>query len=105
LSQRIVHFHGGNGTLEMAYTPGEPGAVLFGYGLPQLEAGQVYEIWTITNNRPVSAACAPSAGGKLTASLGADVEKVELMAVTVEDASCPSAPTSAPILTAPVNLA
>jgi anti-sigma-K factor RskA len=103
LSQQIVHFQGGNGTLTMAYTPGQPGAVLFGHGLPQLQAGQVYEIWTITANHPVSAACTPSADGSLDASVGADMNHVELMAVTIEASACPSAPTTAPILTAPVR--
>jgi hypothetical protein len=105
LSQRIVHFQGGNGDLTMAYTPGQSGAVLFGHGLPALQVGQVYEIWTITANHPVSAACTPSVDGTLDASVGANVDHVELMAVTIEDSACPSAPTTAPILTAPMHVA
>jgi len=102
LSQRIVHFQGDTGSLTMAYTPGEAGAVLFGSGLPKPDKGKVYEIWTITDNLPASAGCASSSNGSLHISVTTDVGKADLMAVTIERARCPTAPTQAPILTAPV---
>lgn len=102
LIQRIVHFQGDTGSLTAAYTPGEAGAVLFGSGLPKPGDGRVYEIWTITDNQAASAGCWSSSDGSLHASVTADVGNAELLAVTIERKACPSAPTQAPILTAPV---
>jgi hypothetical protein len=101
-SQRIVQFQGYTGSLLMAYTPGDAGAVLFGSGLPKAGAGQVYEVWTITGKQARSAGCTSSSNGTLHTSVNADVGNADLMAVTIEDAACPSAPTQTPILTAPV---
>ena len=57
-TQRIVTFAGDtDGTLAMAFTPGEPGAVFWGSGLPDPGPGKVYEIWMIEGDRPVSGGC------------------------------------------------
>ncbi|MEA2613955.1 MAG: Anti-sigma-K factor rskA [Chloroflexota bacterium] len=103
LSQRIVQFQGDTGSLLMAYTPGEAGAVLFGAGLPKVGAGEVYEVWTITGKEATSAGCASSSNGILHTSVSADVGNADLMAITIERATCPAAPTQTPILTAPVS--
>jgi anti-sigma-K factor RskA len=102
-TQTVVHFEGDNGALAMAYSPGEPGLVFWGTDLPDPGADRVYEIWMIEGETPVSAGCvSPAADGHLAAFVDADLGTTELMAVTVEPASCPSAPTSDPVLTAPL---
>ena len=104
LTQRVVRFQGPTGSLIAAYTPGETGAVLFGSGLPKLGHGKVYEIWTITNEQPASAGCASSSDGSLQTSVTVDIGHAQLLAVTVEPAACPAAPTTTPILTAPITV-
>ena len=99
-SQRLVHFQGAQGSLTAAYTPGEAGGVLFGSGLPKPGRGNVYEIWTITDNRPSSAGCTSSSNGDLRTSVAADIGNAQTLAVTIEPAACPAAPTTTPILTA-----
>jgi anti-sigma-K factor RskA len=84
----------------MVYEPGQPGALLWGEGLPSPGAGKTYEIWMITGNTPVSAGCASPTNGELSAYTDADVSKSDVMAVTVEPTSCPPAPTTQPVYTA-----
>ncbi len=105
-AQTIVRFDGDAGTLSMAYTPGEPGAIFWGSDLPAPGADHVYEIWMIQGDTPVSGGCvAPDAQGNLAAFVEADIGSTELMAVTVEPADCPGAPTTDPVLTAPLDVA
>jgi Anti-sigma-K factor rskA len=100
-SQRLVTFTGDTeGTLAMAFTPGEPGAVLWGRDLPDPEPGNVYEIWMIEGGEAVSGGCVAPTGGAVALRVEADVNTAEAMAVTEESADCPSAPTSEPILSA-----
>lgn len=101
-SQQIVTFEGdpGAGNLSMAYTPGRPGAVFWGTDMPALGEGQVYEIWMFQGGTPIGSGCVSPQDGTIAASVDADVGSSELMAVTVEDAACPGAPTTTPILSA-----
>ena len=100
---RLVHFTGESGSLAMAYEPGTPGAVLFGSDLPDPGEQRVYEIWMIEGDRPpVSGGCVVPEDGTILAYVGANIGSADTMAVTVESASCPTAPTTDPVLTAPL---
>ena len=100
-TQRIVTFSGDtDGTLAMAFTPGESGAVLWGSGLPDPGPGKVYEIWMIEGDRPVSGGCVTPTDGVLAIRVDANIGTTDTMAVTAESADCPSAPTSRPVLLA-----
>ncbi len=102
-SQQIVRFEGGDvgsANLTMAYTPGSPGAVFWGTDMPDPGEGQVFEIWMIEDGTPVGGGCVSPQDGTLAVAVDADIGTTELMAVTVEDAACPSAPTADPIMTA-----
>jgi hypothetical protein len=100
---RLVRFTGESGTLAVVYEPGTPGAVLFGSDLPDPGAQRVYEIWMIEGDRPpVSGGCVVPEDGTILTQVGADIGSADTMAVTVESASCPTAPTTDPVLTAPL---
>jgi anti-sigma-K factor RskA len=89
------------GSLTLAHTPGEPGAVFWGDGLLQPGPGKVLEIWMIADEAPVSGGCVrPTPDGRLALFVDASLDEAEVMAVTVEDASCPSAPTTDPVYVA-----
>ncbi len=105
--QTIVRFQGdAGGQLAMAYTPGESGVIFWGSDLPDPGADQVYEIWMIQGETPVSGGClTPAPGGNLAAFVDANVGTTDLMAVTVEPATCPATPTGDPVLTAPLDVA
>jgi hypothetical protein len=91
-SQRIVAFTGAaEGTLAMAYTPGEPGIVVWGGGVPDPAEGQTYELWTFDGDTPVAAGCMSPTDGRMGAALP-EVEATDIMAVTVESSDCPDAP-------------
>jgi anti-sigma-K factor RskA len=96
----VVGFDGGAGQLAAAYDPGSSGLVLVGTGIPDPGPGSVYELWLFHGDAPVRAACLRPTDGSLAAFVDADVAGVGLMAVTVEDPSCPEAPTTDPIYTA-----
>jgi len=104
-TQVAVTFTGAAGAprLSMLYTPGTAGLVLWGTDVPDPGPGKVYEVWTFHGQTPASAGCLTPSAGAIATTLPADPTGVHLMAVTVESASCPSAPTTTPILTA--NLA
>ena len=99
-TQSVVRFQGGAGALAMVYAPGQPGALIWGEGLPSPGAGKIYEIWMITGSTPVSTGCASPSDGELAAYTSADVNGSDVMAVTVEPTSCPAAPTTRPLYTA-----
>jgi hypothetical protein len=100
-SQQLVTFTGQTeGTLAMAFTPGEPGAVLWGSGLPDPGADKVLEIWTIEEGRAVSGGCVVPTDGVVAFRVEADVSTADAMAVTEESSDCPSAPTTEPFLLA-----
>lgn len=99
-SQQVVRFEGEGGRLAMAYEPGSPGAVLFGTGFADPGPDRVFGIWMFHGDVPTSGGCLTAPDGVIAAVLAADVSEAELMAVTIEPASCPDQPTTAPILTA-----
>jgi hypothetical protein len=84
----------------MAFTPGEPGAVFWGAGLPDPGTDRVYEIWMIEGDAAVSGGCVSPVDGVVALSVDADIGTAETMAVTEESADCPSAPTTDPIMLA-----
>ncbi|MGE5225634.1 MAG: anti-sigma factor domain-containing protein [Planctomycetaceae bacterium] len=103
--QRIVTFSGPatEGALAMAYAPGHRGVALWGSGLPDPGPGKTYELWMITGTTPTSGGCLRPTDGHLGAFVDARLGSSDLMAVTVEPASCPGAPTTAPMLTASLS--
>lgn len=102
---RVVVFEGqGDAALSVAYRPGEAGVYLLGSGLEPQPKGGVYELWSFRGQTPVRGGCfRPTGDGSVFAFLPAEIGATRLMAVTVERSSCPSAPTSAPILSAEVS--
>ena len=103
---RVIAFEGdAPGSLQVAFRPGEEGVYILGSGLPAPPEGQVYEVWMIQGDTPVPGPCVtPNADGSLFRFVDVELGTTEVMAVTVESASCPSAPTSPPILTAQVTV-
>jgi hypothetical protein len=98
---RVVTFQGETGNLAVAYRPGQTGAFVFGSNLQAPPSDRVYEVWMFQDGTPVRGACfRPEPGGTLLTYLDANLETSQQMAVTVESPSCPSAPTTQPILTA-----
>ena len=97
-TQQVVGFTGDTGELAMAYHPGEPGALLVGSGLPDPGVDKVYAIWMLQGTTPVSGGCVRPHDGSVVVFVDADLAGTDQMAVTVEPASCPSAPTTAPVL-------
>jgi len=98
---RVVRFEGGvDGSLAMAFTPGERGAVFWGHGLPDPGEGQTYEIWMIDDGTPIAGGCTTPVDGRIALFVDAEIGTTEQMAVTVEPTDCPDAPTSDPVLTA-----
>ncbi len=89
--------------LAMTYTPGESGGELDGSGLRDLPAGRVYELWAIRTGSPIRATCFSPNKGDVRVKLGIAVQAGDVMAVTVESASCPTAPTTTPVLSADLS--
>jgi anti-sigma-K factor RskA len=105
---QVVRFEaapGFEGTLTMAYTPGESGAVLWGR-VPDPDAGTTYEVWTFEGDAPpTSSGCASPVDGRLVLSIDGNVGTADVMAVTVESTECPPQPTTDPVLIAPLTTA
>jgi hypothetical protein len=97
-NQTVVGFTGDGGELAMAYQPGEPGALFVGSGFADPGTDKVYEIWMLRGTTAVSGGCVRPRDGSIVAFVHADLGDTDKMAVTVEPGSCPSQPTSAPIL-------
>jgi anti-sigma-K factor RskA len=102
---RVVAFDGERGEegslLVIAYRPGEEGAYLVGSGLPSPGPGRVLEVWMIRGQQVTRGVClTPSGDGSIAAFVDADLGSASAMAVTVEPDSCPSQPSTDPILTA-----
>lgn len=97
----ILRFEGtGAGTLAVAFRPTEPGAYLLGADLPAPSPEHVYELWLFHGGQPASGGCFAPEDGTVVALVDGDVASAELLAITVEPAACPDAPTTEPILTA-----
>jgi hypothetical protein len=102
---QVVHFTptpGTQGRLAMAFTPGQPGVLFWGEDLADPGTGKVYEVWMITNGTPVSGGCVRPTNGRIASFTDASLGDASEMAMTVESASCPGAPTTTPIMTAPL---
>jgi anti-sigma-K factor RskA len=98
---RVVAFSGERGELAIAYRPGERGAYLVGSDLPPAGPGRVLEVWMIRGDQVVRGVClTPTPDGSLATFVDADLGSTSAMAVTVEPNSCPSTPSTDPILTA-----
>jgi anti-sigma-K factor RskA len=95
-AQRFLELDGAKGRLTLAYTPGEPGIVVWGQDLPDPGEDRVYELWAITGGTAVSQGCLRPTEGGIAAFLDVEVGDADTMAVTVEAASCPDAPTTEP---------
>jgi hypothetical protein len=104
-AQTVVQFQGTSGELAMAYSPDQAGAVFWGQGLPDPGAGKTLEIWKFEGKTPISGGCVSPVDGRVATFEPIDLSSAQLMAVTVETTDCPSAPTSQPILTAPLTVA
>jgi anti-sigma-K factor RskA len=89
--------------LEMRFTPGDPGARLRGSGFAPIPSGHTYELWMIRGGTPIRATCFIPHAGRIDLALATPVQGSDVMAVTVESSSCPSAPTTTPILTADLS--
>jgi hypothetical protein len=101
-----VAFTGETGVhMEMAFTPGEPGARLDGSGLRRLPTGRVYELWAIRAGSPIPETCFAPNLGRVSIPVPKPVQAGDVMAVTVESDICPAAPTTQPILTADLSRA
>jgi hypothetical protein len=96
----VVPFEGTPGALALAYTPGEPGVLVWGAGLPDPGTESVYELWMIEDGVPIRGACLTPTDGAVAAFVDADLSSAELLAVTVESSECPAAPSTDPIYTA-----
>lgn len=100
----VVAFDGtAPGQVALAYTPGEPGAFVWATGLPDPGPGNVYEVWMIEGDQAVRGACLSPEDGAVATYLDADLSSADLMAVTVESAACPDAPTTDPVYTAELD--
>jgi anti-sigma-K factor RskA len=98
---RVVAFSGERGELAIAYRPGERWAYLVGSDLPPAGPGRVLEVWMIRGDQVVRGVClTPTDDGSLATFVDAELGSTSAMAVTVEPSSCPSRPSTDPILTA-----
>ena len=97
----LVRFEGpAEGSLAVAFRPDRPGAYLLGADLPVPPQDGVYALWLVEGEHPVSGGCFSPEDGAVVVPIEADVGRADLLAVTIEAAACPSAPTTDPILAA-----
>lgn len=101
-AQRIVALEGSRGSLAIAYEPGEATIVVWGEDLPDPGAGRVYDFWTFIDGTPISQGCLRPSGGAMAGVLEGEIGEAQQVAVTVEPASCPDAPTTQPIFSGEV---
>ena len=97
-NQTVIGFSGNVGELAMAYQPGKPGALLVGSDFTDPGPDNVYEIWMLQGSNAVSGGCVRPHDGSIVAFADVDLSDTDQMAVTVEPDSCPSQPTTTPIL-------
>ena len=79
------------------------GSVYVSRLLPAPGPDETYEIWMIEGDTPTSGGCVTPIEGRLALHVDAEIGTTELMALTVESAACPSKPTTAPVLAAPLT--
>ena len=87
----------GSGTMTLALGPDGSQAYVIGTGLPTPPEGQVYEVWTIAGDTPVSVGCVVPSDGHIAFGVQGDFANADVAALTVESSSCPSAPTTDPV--------
>jgi hypothetical protein len=99
---RVVRMEGSAGTMALAYRPGVAGAILFATDVAPPPSDRVYELWLIRDGTPVRQGCfAPSRDGGPVLVVSQEIARPsDTAAVTIEAASCPSAPTTKPIMSA-----
>jgi hypothetical protein len=103
VDRQVAVFKGSPANLALIYRPGRTGMYLVGGNLDQPAAGKTYELWLFHGKTPVGAGCfVPSEQGAVLRFVDADPSGAALAAITQEPASCPSAPTSSPLATAPL---
>lgn len=94
----LVRFEGsGPGSLAVAFR--EDQGFLLG-NLPELGEAERYELWLFEGEVPTSGGCFAPEDGTVVVSVQGDLAGADAFAVTVEQASCPEAPTTQPILIA-----
>jgi hypothetical protein len=99
-AQSVVHFEGAEGDLAMAYVPGQTGVVFWGENLPDPGEDMTYEIWMVQGDTAIPGGCVTPQDGRIAVYVEADVGTTDTMAVTVEPADCPAAPTGDRVLEA-----
>jgi anti-sigma-K factor RskA len=90
------------GQMTIAYKPGEAGGAVVASGIPDAAGDDVYAVWTITGDTPSLIGCFTPDDGQIEERFDSKVDGTDLVAVTVEPAACPAAPTTDPIMSAPV---
>ncbi|MFL5798816.1 MAG: anti-sigma factor domain-containing protein [Actinomycetota bacterium] len=105
----LVQFHGKAGNLAVAFRPGLHQAFVFGANLRGVPSGKQYEVWLFPPGGGAPARGPtfnpPAPGSVVVVPVSADPSRSVLMAVTVERAGGVDAPTSNPVLTAPIKSA
>jgi anti-sigma-K factor RskA len=88
------------GAMKVVYAPGTSDAFVVGSGLEQAPSGKSYELWRFEGQKPVSTGCfSPGANGEILREVNADLSGANAVAITIESAACPAAPTSQPVMT------
>jgi len=87
----------GAGTMTLAIGADGTQAYVIGTGLPTPPDGQVYALWTIAGQTVASLGCVVPSDGHLTQAVHGDFATADVAAMTLESASCPSAPTTDPV--------
>jgi hypothetical protein len=88
---------GGAGTMTLAVSADGRSAYVIGAGLAPPPSGEVYEMWTIQGKKPVSLGCIVPTDGRVIQPLSGSFDSADVAAMTVESATCPAAPTTAPV--------
>jgi Anti-sigma-K factor rskA, C-terminal len=100
---QLIHLEGSGGDVAMAVSADASRAYVAGTGMDPLPQGKVYEVWSIAGDTPTSLACLEVSDGTIGGAVQADMRNTDVLAVTVEDASCPAAPTAKPIMSATIS--
>ena len=100
--QRLELTGGANGTMNVYYAPGHPDVFVVGAGLDQPPSGKAYELWMFRGDTPVSGGCFAPENGDVLHEVNADLSGANAVAITVESDACPSAPTTKPVMSAPI---
>ncbi len=91
-----------NGVMSLFYAPGNSNVFVVGSGLDQPPSGKAYELWMFGGQTPVSAGCFAPERGNVLQEVNADLSGANAVAITVESDACPSAPTTKPVMSAPI---